>query len=115
MNAREIHILCTLNKEDSHLLAPISTIIRKYNFKLGRSTSTASNLSISGFNLIPDDFVMEIVANSKDKADQFIADVQDISGAITAACVDTAVILVNTYILYILFILLHLSFVYRKY
>ena len=38
---------------------------------------------------------MEIVANSKEKADQFISTIQDISGAITAACVDTNVVLVS--------------------
>lgn len=92
MMSHEIHVLCTVNREDGHLLGDLFKTARSQNLRTGRVSSTSQSISVAGLNIIPDDFIIEVVANCSENAEKFISKAQDISGAITAITLEANLI-----------------------
>lgn len=92
MMAHEIHVLCTVNREDGHLLGELFKTARSNNMRTGRVATTSQSISVASLNIIPDDFVMEFVASNSDTAEQFISKAQSISGAVTALTLESTLI-----------------------
>jgi len=92
MSLHEVHVLCTVNREDGHVLGELFKTARLQDMRTGRVATTSQSISVAGLNIIPDDFIIEIVANSSETAEKFISKAQDISGAVTAITLEAELI-----------------------
>lgn len=76
----EVHVACTVNRDDSHLLGEILKCGRSNGLKIGRTCSTSAPIPMAGLNIIPNDFVIEFVCFSSKHAENFIAGLEGMPG-----------------------------------
>ena len=95
MSEREVHIVCTLNKNSYQVLGPLGTLARKMKMRWGRVTTTSNAIECCGLYAEAGDFCVEIVAAAGSDPDGFVSEARAMSAALNINIADPSSVAVS--------------------